>query len=997
MTKSGHQTKTWGVALASLLCVTSGESVTLVENGAPRATIVIGAAASGAERFAARELQRYVRVASGAELPIKESGVDRGGSRVLLGTPNSHPDIARLTAQAEGASDTPLSGPQAFVLKSTDDMLVIAGGGPAGVVYGVYDFLERTLGCVWFAPGDDVVPRRTTVTVEGLDAAAAPDLRLRASYAAFRGNDVDQIDWLGKLKSSHVMGYIGLLKVRAYGPGLEEERARNPDLADDYVKTLSEAAGLRGMHLAFVVHSYWYFLPYEKYFAAHPEYYSLIDGKRYAHAKGYHWQYCVSNPDVLDEVSENVIAFFKKYPGINLVSMDPNDGSGDCQCEACRALDKKIGVNRYLWFADQVARRIKDACPGKTVSINIGYPPCMLDAPPEEYPLSENLMFMRGFLNRSFAHPLSDPDMNPRGHEALEAWGSPYGSRLYTLSILYNIFGTRDMMAAPYWETMRGDWQYLHNDLHLWGGSSMGAMQTQNWPLEYVYKHILWDADATVPELLDHYATGFGPAQAPMREVLRLLNTGMHALRKEKKKVWTDFRSFVDRMLWPEDVDRIDVLFEQAHAAVSSDTAAAGRVDRWQKRWDSLRKYWYEAYKGQTLIPEKVNPPFVVHDSVQNNLIVIGEFTPKSLRDYLDEVWGVGQQMFYEEGTDRWICTSGLVLGNPLRTQPATLGVAPRADRARTTLTVKGNLMVEEGARFFLDRGDVAVQGGMNVGLNHKALDAREIPRDEGSALLTLSNSVLRVKGEMRVESGGGFIGTDCEVHAQIVRILRERSGCPTRMRRVHWLTREGLYTVFKRGAALSFHQCRFENPVRRPALSVLLDDDSSPLTLDRCVVKGNSETAPGQKERSRCDLMIRDMWAQYTSRIDVINGRPGQVIIKNPNAVMVRYWPLTATVRDAGSKVMSGITVRMESSLGPAFARDTVTDDRGQCALDAPAQRWTAEGVEPSTNMVSVMVDGRACAALTGWTPHAAVTGTITIRSSGKHEARVQWHAPGE
>lgn len=76
------------LSLLLLLClasVTLAGSFTLVRDGKPAATIVIAAEASPAAAFGASELQRHVRLITGALLPVKADTEEVTGSRVLIG------------------------------------------------------------------------------------------------------------------------------------------------------------------------------------------------------------------------------------------------------------------------------------------------------------------------------------------------------------------------------------------------------------------------------------------------------------------------------------------------------------------------------------------------------------------------------------------------------------------------------------------------------------------------------------------------------------------------------------------------------------------------------------------------------------------------------------------------------------------------------------------------------------------------------------------------
>ncbi|MFC1805466.1 hypothetical protein ACFL09_00610, partial [Planctomycetota bacterium] len=132
--------------------------IPIVENGQPRATIVIPEKADEQTEQAARLLAEYIKRSSGAELPIAPE-------------PGPHPvaihvgltDYVRDLGLGIGKLDD-----DGFVIKSIGThSLVIAGPTPWGTEFGVCEFLERYLSVRWLMPsalGDDV-PKHRTIAV----------------------------------------------------------------------------------------------------------------------------------------------------------------------------------------------------------------------------------------------------------------------------------------------------------------------------------------------------------------------------------------------------------------------------------------------------------------------------------------------------------------------------------------------------------------------------------------------------------------------------------------------------------------------------------------------------------------------------------------------------------------------------------------------------------------------------------------------------------------
>src|SRR4029079_17793269 len=85
-------------------------------------------------------------------------------------------------------------------------------------------------------------------------------------------------------------------------------------------------------------------------FDKHPEYLALVKGKRQGE------QLCVSNPAVRKLAADYALDYLRRRPDADMVSMEPSDGMGHCECDDCR----KVGTvsDRAFGLADEVARAV---------------------------------------------------------------------------------------------------------------------------------------------------------------------------------------------------------------------------------------------------------------------------------------------------------------------------------------------------------------------------------------------------------------------------------------------------------------------------------------------------------------------------------------------------------------------------------------------------------------------------------------------------------------
>ncbi|MGH2639671.1 MAG: alpha-glucuronidase family glycosyl hydrolase, partial [Rhabdochlamydiaceae bacterium] len=159
----------------------------LVRDGRPEGAIVVGNNAGSFDHFVAEELQRYLKLLSGATLPIiSADGVglqEKGKSLLLVGGPESNEMVRK--AAARGLVDFNGLKKDGYILRTISfngkSALVLGGSDEAGTMYAAYDLLHR-LGFVFLLTKDIVPERRTDVPLPRLREQINPAFRLRGLH-----------------------------------------------------------------------------------------------------------------------------------------------------------------------------------------------------------------------------------------------------------------------------------------------------------------------------------------------------------------------------------------------------------------------------------------------------------------------------------------------------------------------------------------------------------------------------------------------------------------------------------------------------------------------------------------------------------------------------------------------------------------------------------------------------------------------------------------------
>lgn len=293
--------------------------IQLVVDGKSEYTIIVSSEASPSEKHAAEELRHFLLEISGAEIPIAEEG-DKSLSRLIV------VGQGKVTEWLKVPIDFDDLGEEGFAIKTIGPHLVIAGGRLRGTMYGVYTFLEEVLGCRWYTSKASYIPRRPTITLQTLDIVQKPDFEYREPFYT----DAWDPDWAARNKTN------------SNHSRLDEKRGGKVEYGK-FVHTFNEL------------------VPLDRFWADHPEYYSLIDGKRTRERT----QLCMSNPEVLRIATRTVLRWIERMPTAKIFSVSQNDWYRNCQCDACKAIDEEEGSpsGLMLRFVNAVAEEVEKSHP----------------------------------------------------------------------------------------------------------------------------------------------------------------------------------------------------------------------------------------------------------------------------------------------------------------------------------------------------------------------------------------------------------------------------------------------------------------------------------------------------------------------------------------------------------------------------------------------------------------------------------------------------------
>jgi len=308
-----------------LACRSLAAGLVLADGGKSDFQIVLADNASPSTRHGAEELQTFLGQMTGAKLPIVSDQKPMGPHEIILGD-NAH--LRELGVHVDFKS----LGSEGYLIRTVGGHLAIAGGQLRGNMYGVYGLLEDHLGCRWFAPGVSRIPKSARLAVGAINDRQVPVLEYREPYLT----DCFDADWCvrNRMNSSFV------------------------PLDAPHGGRVAFGAGL-------FVHTFYGLVPPEKYFAKHPEYFSMIRGRRQREGS----QLCCTNPDVIRLCTEGIRRAMRKEPLAAVFSVSQNDCDGYCECPACQALARREDSQMapVLQLVNRVAEAVEQEFPDKLV------------------------------------------------------------------------------------------------------------------------------------------------------------------------------------------------------------------------------------------------------------------------------------------------------------------------------------------------------------------------------------------------------------------------------------------------------------------------------------------------------------------------------------------------------------------------------------------------------------------------------------------------------
>ncbi len=435
---------------------------TLFANGKSDYRIALSKDASESEQWAAKELQHWIKEIGGAELPIEQLDAPHNGSQFVIGY--------NAIVQQKTGINKPAELDESFRYFNSGSDILIYGGKARGTMYGVMAYLENELGCRWYTPTVSVIPKRAESSFDWIDHSEKPGIRVRNDFYFEAFNPT----WAARNRMNGTLGFD----------------KSNPQIG--------------GTENYWAVHTFYPLMPPEEFYKKHPEYYSLIDGKRIFERA----QLCITNADVLKIIIERIKKRMRESPEYLIYDVSQNDWHNPCQCDKCQAIVKREGSESGLmiWFVNQVAEAVEKEFPDKFIG-TLAYQ--YTRTPPTSIHPRQNVVVRLCSIECCFAHDFKSCPENKSFINDLKKW-SALAPHLYIWDYVVNF--SHYVMPYPNFRVLQPNIQTLseNNAIGIMEQASYQARGGEFSELKaYLISRLLWDPKCNTESVINDFMFGY--------------------------------------------------------------------------------------------------------------------------------------------------------------------------------------------------------------------------------------------------------------------------------------------------------------------------------------------------------------------------------------------------------------------------------------------------------------------------------------------------------
>lgn len=504
--------KTLGLVLGFVLILlahscSNSNSLKLIEDGDSNYEIVFSGLATKQNYKSAEILQNYLQKISGTKLNlIDESSQSANKHKIYVGN-FSNANLEEHQIQ----------------IKTNEEDVMILGGSDEAIRNGVYEFLEIYLGCKWYAPNVEDIPKMSTINVDKeINYSYTPEITTRTVHSKlFYDNEI-----------------------------FAEQQKVTSESFPYYVPSAR-------------VHTFNKFIPEEKFYKSNPEYFALRGNTRLP------TQLCLTNAKVLEIVKDSVNSLFKKHPESSVISVSSNDNTQYCECGNCKKIDDEEGSHAatMIRFVNAVAQSF----PEKTIS-TLAYQ--YTRKPCKTKPL-KNVLITLCSIECDRSAPITEKCTDFA--DDLKGWSAlTENIRIWDYTTQF----TNYLAPFPNFNTLQPNIQFFRDNNTKWVFEQHSSNPSELFELRsYLMAKLLWNPDANADDIITEFTNGY------YHEAGAFVKSYVDLIHKELKK-YPDFFLFLygdpsqafNGYLSPDLLKQYVAFFDDAEKSVANKPEILKRV-----------------------------------------------------------------------------------------------------------------------------------------------------------------------------------------------------------------------------------------------------------------------------------------------------------------------------------------------------------------------------------------------------------------------------------
>jgi hypothetical protein len=372
------------------------------------------------------------------------------------------------------------------------------------------------------------------------------------------------------------------------------------------------------------VHTFNSLVPPEVYFGEHPEYFSMVDGKRIPR------QLCLTNPEVLEITIQNLRRKIAQNPAATYWSVSQNDNKDFCTCSNCKAIDDREASpsGSIINFVNQVA----DQFPDKMIS-TLAYE--YGRRAPRNLKPRDNVNIMLCSIEAYRDKPLAEDPSSADFVKDVEDWG-----KISKDIIVWDYVIQFNNLISPF-----PNLHVLKPNLQFFAEHGVNAMFEQgNREVggefaalrAYMISKFLWNPNENADSVMNDFLRGYYWKAAPM--IRRYIDDMRAALLASGKplRIFGTPNDAASSYLTPALIAGYEKIFDSAEAVVadSAEVLERVRIARLPLEFAIMEQAKKNFY-GELGVFQKVNDRWQVRTSIRKK---IDPFTDLCIREGVTQV-----------------------------------------------------------------------------------------------------------------------------------------------------------------------------------------------------------------------------------------------------------------------------------------------------------------------------------------------------------------------